>query len=96
MQEIRNDIDSLRKDGIKYDEQNFLTLAFGELSKTDGDFLADVKRQRSEWVKKNSAFNTRTFIADMINFYTNYKSTGEWDNQGAYQKQGSVRFGHVR
>ena len=80
---MRNEIDSLRKYRIKYNYQRFLTLTFDELVKTAGDFLAYVKRKHSEWVKKTSAFNTSTFIAGMINLYTNYKSTGEWDKQGA-------------
>ena len=83
MQEMRNKIYSLRNDMIKYYKQRFLTLTFNELGKTAGDFLADVKRQRSEWVNKPSAFNTSTFISNMINLYTNYKSTGKWDKQGA-------------
>ena len=87
IQGIRNDIDSLRKDRIKYDEQRFLTLAFDELSNTAGDFLADIKRQRSEWVKNLSVFNTSKFISDMINLYTNYKYNDEWDNQGADYKK---------
>ena len=74
---------SLRKDRIKYDKQQFLTLTFDELRKTAGDFLADAKRQRSEWVKNPSDFNTTTLIANVVNLYTNYKSTGEWDKQGA-------------
>ena len=44
MQEMQNDIDSLQTDGIKYNEQRFLTLTFDELGKTAEDFLADVKR----------------------------------------------------
>ena len=71
MEEMRNDIDSLWKDGIKYDEQRFLTLNFDELCKIAGDFLVDFKRQSSEWEKNPSAFNTSTFIADMIILYTN-------------------------
>ena len=53
------------------------------MGKTSGDFLADVKHQHSEWVNKPSNFNTSTFIADMINLYMNYNSTGEWYNKGA-------------
>ena len=81
---MRNEIDSLRKYEINYDEQRFLTLTFDDLGKIVGDFLIDVKHQRSgsEWVKKTSAFNTRTFIANIINLYMNYRSTGEWNKQG--------------
>ena len=71
MQETRNEIDSLQKDRTKYDKQRFLTLTFNELGKTTRDFLAYVKPQHSEWVKNPSAFNTSTFIADMINLYSN-------------------------
>ena len=77
MQEMQNNIDSLGKDGIKYDEQRFLTLTFDELGKTPRDFLAGVKRQHNEWVNNHSFFSTSTFIADMINLYTNNKSTGK-------------------
>ena len=80
---MRNDIDSIQKDGINYNEQRFLTLTFNDLGKTAGNFLPEVKRQCSEWVKNPSAFKTSTFIVDMIRFYTNYKSTGECDKQGA-------------
>ena len=83
MQEMRNKIYYLRKDRIKYDNKRFLTLTFNDLVKTAGDFLADVKHQRSEWVNNPPAFNTITFIANIINLYTNYKYTGKWDKQGA-------------
>ena len=87
MQEMRNEIDSLQKDKIKKDEQRFLTLTFNKLGKTSGDLLVDVMRQRSEWVNNSSVFNTSTFIADVINLYTNYKSTGKWYKQGAKNKK---------
>ena len=47
MQDMKKNIDSLRKDGIKYDDLKFLTLTLDELGKTSGDFLLDVKRQCS-------------------------------------------------
>ena len=47
MQEMKNEIDSLQKDGIKYDDLKFLTLTLDELGKTSRDFLLDVKRQCS-------------------------------------------------
>ena len=53
------------------------------MGKIARDFLAYVKHQRIEWVKKPSYFNTRTLISDMINVYTNYKSTDKCDNQGS-------------
>ena len=87
MQEMRKEINSLQKDGIKYNEQLFLTLTFDELGNTSGYFLAIIKRQCSEWVKKPWDFNTSSFIANMINFYTNYKFTGKWDKQGAYHNK---------
>ena len=80
MQELQKYIDSLQKNEIKNDEQRFLTLTFDDLVNTARDFLTYIKRQQSEWVKKPSDFNTSTFIADMKNMYTNYKSTGEWEN----------------
>ena len=52
MQEKRNDIDSLWKDGVKFDEQRWLTLCFEQLAKTGySDFLDNIKHQKSEWVK---------------------------------------------
>ena len=87
MQDMQNKIDSLQKEGINYNEQRFLTLAFDDLVKTSGDLLADVKHQLSEWVKKPSDFNTSIFITDMINLYTNYKSTGDWDKQVDYHNK---------
>ena len=51
MQEMQNELYSLQKYRIKYNEQRFLTLTFDELSKTAGDFFANAKRQRSKWVK---------------------------------------------
>ena len=83
MQEMQNEIDSLWKYWIKYDEQCFLPITFNELGETAGYFLVNIKRQSSNWVKNPAAFNTSTFIDDMINLYTNYKSTGDWDKQGA-------------
>ena len=68
---MRNEIDSHRKDRIKYNDKKFLKITFDKLGKTDVDFLSDVQRQRSEWVKKTSAFNTSTFITNMINLYMN-------------------------
>ena len=35
MQEMRNDIDSLQKDKIDYNDHRFLTLTFDELGNTD-------------------------------------------------------------
>ena len=83
MQEMQNEINSLRKYGINYNNQKFFTLIFNELGKTSGNFLVNVKRQCSKSVKNVSSFNTSTFIAEMINLYTDYKSTGKWDKQGA-------------
>ena len=47
MQEMRNEIDYLQKDGIKCDEKRFLTLTFDELGKTARYLLTDLKLQRS-------------------------------------------------
>ena len=52
MQEKRNEIDTLRKDNVKFDDQRWLTLTFERLVKTGcSDFLEDVKRQLREWIK---------------------------------------------
>ena len=71
IQNMQNEIDSFQKDGIKHDKQRFLTIIFDELGKTAGNLPANVKHQCSKWVKNPSAFNTITFIYDMINLYTN-------------------------
>ena len=44
-------------------------------------FFSDVKREKSAWVKEPSAIDIDNLIADTANFYTNYKSTGEWDEE---------------
>ena len=72
MQEKRNKIDALRKDNVKFDDQRWLTLTFESLVKTRcSDFLDDVKRQRSEWIKDSSTLDSGQFCVDMINLYTN-------------------------
>ena len=80
MQEKRNEIDTLRKDGVKYDEQRFLTLIFDCLSIVSCiDFKADVKAEKRKWIKDPTSVPSTTLIAECISLYTNYKSTGEWD-----------------
>jgi len=82
MQEKRNEIDSLRADGVKVDPQRFLTLLFDKLllSHCD-DFRSEVKLERNAWVKDPVACDTNKVIASFVNLYTNYKSTKEWDKQ---------------
>ena len=49
MQDKRNEINALRKDNVKFDNQRWLTLTFEQLIKTGcSDFLEDVKCQLSE------------------------------------------------
>ena len=80
MQEKRNEIDTLRKDGVRFDEQRFLTLIFDRLLVAKcKDFLADLKSERRKWVKNPTSVNSVTVIAESINLYINYKATGEWD-----------------
>ena len=71
MQEMQNKIDFLQKEGINYDKHWFLTLTFKDLGKKARDFLAEIKLQHSKWVENPSAFNTSTFISNMINLCTN-------------------------
>ena len=76
MKEKRNKIDVLQKDNAKFDDQRWLTLTFEQLVKTGcSDFLADVKRQRREWIKDSGTFDSGQFCVDMINLYTKYKAT---------------------
>ena len=80
MQEKRDEIDTLRKDGVKFDDQRFLTLIFDRLSVAKcTDFTADIKAEKRKWVKDPSSIDIPTVIAETISLYTNYKSTGEWD-----------------
>ena len=77
MQEKRDEIDTLRKDGVKFDDQRFLTLIFDNLAIAKcTDFRADIKAEKRNWVKNPSLIDIPTLIADAINLYTNYKSTG--------------------
>ena len=60
MQEKRMEIDALRKDNIKFNGQRWLTLCFEQPVKTAcPNFLEDVKRQRSKWIKDSSTFDSR-------------------------------------
>ena len=80
MQEQRDEIDTLRKDGVKYDAQRFLTLMFDKLLETScPDFLSEVKLSRNQWVKNPAAIDENVLVAEFINLYTNFKSNGEWD-----------------
>ena len=79
-QEKVNQIDTLRPDGVKYDRQRMLTKVFEQVQ-TAGckDFLATVKMDRSNWIKDPANFDHATIFGQWINLYTNFKSTGEWD-----------------
>ena len=80
MQEQRDEIDTLRKDGVKFDKQRFLTLMFEKLLETTcPDFLSEVKLVRNQWVKNPVATDENKVIAEFINLYTNFKANGEWD-----------------
>jgi hypothetical protein len=82
MQEKRNKIDTLRKDGVKYDETRFLTLIFDSLSTaTCIDFKADIQSEKRRWIKDPASIDTSTLIAETISLYTTYKSTGDWDKE---------------
>ena len=66
-------------------------LTFEQLIKTRcSDFLEDVKRQRSEWIKDSGTFDSVQFWVDMINLYTNYKATGEWDKNNFSSQQSII------
>ena len=70
MQEQRDEIDTLRKDGVKYDGQRFLTLMFEKLLETScPDFLSEVKLSRNQWVKNPAAIDENTLVAEFINLY---------------------------
>ena len=79
MQEKKNEIDTLRKDGVKFDDQRFLTLVFDHLALAKYKyFCADFKCNKSAWSKELAAIDIDKLIVDTTNLYTNYKSTGEW------------------
>ena len=91
MQENRNEIDALRKDNVKLDNQRWLPITFEQLVKTGcSDFLEDVKRQRSECIKDSGTFNSGQFYVDMINLYTNYKATGKWDKKNVSSQKSII------
>ena len=93
MQEKRNKIDTLRKDNVKFDNQRWLTLTFEQLIKTGcSKFLEDVKRQRSEWIKDYGTLNSGQFCVDMINLYTTYTATREWDKTDVSIQQSIIDF----
>ena len=91
MQEKRNEIDALCKDNIKFYDQRWLTLTFEQLIKTGcSEFLEDVKHQQREWIKDSGKFNSGQLCVDMINLYTNYKATGEWDKKNVSIQQSII------
>ena len=80
MQEKRTEIDTLRKDGVTFDEQRFLTLIFDNLILANcTDFKADIKSEKRKWMKNSASVDSTTLIAESVNLYTNYKSNGDWD-----------------
>ena len=80
MQEKKNEIDTLRKDGVEFDDRRFLALIFDCLALAKSkDFRADVKRKESAWVKYPATIDIAKIIDNTTNLYTNYKYTGEWD-----------------
>ena len=54
------------------------------------DFLEDVKCQQIEWIKDSGTFESGQFCVDMINLYTNYKATGEWDKNDVSSQQSII------
>ena len=81
MQEKKNEIDTLRKDGVEFDDRRFLALIFDCLALAKSkDFRADVKRKESAWVKYPATIDIAKIIDNTTNLYTNYKYTGEWDD----------------
>ena len=66
MQEKGNKTDALHKDNIKFDNQRWLTLTFEKLVKTRcSNFLEDVIRQQSEYIKDSVTFKSGQFCVDM-------------------------------
>ena len=82
MQENKDEIYTIRKDDVKFDNQCFLTLVFDCLALAKCKYLcADVKRDKSAWVKVPAAIDNDKLIADTTNLYINYKPTGELDEE---------------
>ena len=80
MQDKRDEINTLRKDGVTYDQQRFLTLIFDKLGATKCvDFAQEVKREKNAWIKDSSSVDEAKLVADFTNLYTNYKRTGDWE-----------------
>ena len=54
------------------------------------DFLEDVKRQRSKWIKDSSKFDRGQFCVELTNLYVNYKSTGPLDKNAFSNQQVTI------
>ena len=53
---------------------------FDRLLETEcADFKVEVKSERNAWVKDPSSVDTNKVIGDLINLFTNYKGSGDWD-----------------
>ena len=70
------EIGHLRGDGVTYNPQNFATLVFDGLVKTNcPDFLDNVQAERAKWIKTPSTFDMTQCIMDLSALYTNYNHT---------------------
>ena len=71
IQEKKNKIDTIRKDGVKFDDQSFLTLLFDRLVLKKCKFVcAEVNRNKSAWVKELDAIDINKLISDTTILYT--------------------------
>ena len=90
MQDQHDKIDTLQKDGVKYDKQRFLAFMFEKLLETNRpDFQSEVKLARNQWVKNPSATDENNVIARFINLYTNFNANGEWEHMSQTEMQRS-------
>ena len=83
MQEQRDEIDTLRKNGVKFDTHRFLTLLFEKLlATTYPDFQPEVKLTRDQWSKDPCVINKNKVVAEFINLFTNFRANdGKWGKQ---------------
>ena len=90
MQDQHDKIDTLQKDGVKYDKQRFLAFMFEKLLETNRpDFQSEVKLARNQWVKNPSATDKNNVIARFINLYSTIKANGEWEHMSQTEMQRS-------
>ena len=86
IQEKKNEIDTLCKDGVNFNKHRLPALVFNCLLLAKWKcFGADVNCEKSAWVKDPAAIDNNNLIIHTTNVYTNYKSTSEWGKKAVFK-----------